>query len=157
MIRNLVTPITTTRYWSGIFESPAFYQEYNSLFGSRRSYNNNSEVFFHTGVDFAGGVSLPIIAPAAGKVVFAGHLTVRGNTVFIDHGWGIYSGFFHQSKLDVKFGDVVTLGQKIGEVGNSGRVNGKDDFPGAGAHLHWELWVNGIQVNPLHWLNEEYP
>jgi murein DD-endopeptidase MepM/ murein hydrolase activator NlpD len=157
MIRDLVSQVTPLRYWSGLFESPAFYQEYNSLFGSRRSYNDNPEVFFHTGVDFAGGVSLPIIAPAAGKVVFAGPLTVRGNTVFIDHGWGIFSGFFHQSKLDVKVGDVVTLGQKIGEVGNSGRVNGKDDFPGAGAHLHWELWVNGIQVNPLHWLNEEYP
>jgi murein DD-endopeptidase MepM/ murein hydrolase activator NlpD len=156
-IFSLTSIITPEKHWSGIFKSPAFYQEYNSYFGNRRTYNDNPEVTFHTGVDFAGGVGLPITAPAAGKVVFAGPLTVRGNATFIDHGWGVYSGFFHQSKIDVKVGVVVTINQKIGEVGNSGRVNGADDFPGAGAHLHWELWVNGVQVNPLIWLNQEFP
>lgn len=157
MITSLVSVITPTKYWTGIFQSPAVYQEFNSLFGTRRTYNDDPTVTFHAGVDFGGGMYLPITAPADGVVVFAGELTVRGNAVFVDHGQGVFSGFFHQNKLMVKTGDFVTKGQQIGEVGNTGRVSGAGDYPGAGAHLHWEIWVNGVQVNPLDWLEIEYP
>jgi murein DD-endopeptidase MepM/ murein hydrolase activator NlpD len=102
-------------------------------------------------------MTLPITAPAAGQVVFAGPLTVRGNTVFIDHGWGVFSGFFHQETILVNKGELVSAGQQIGTVGNTGRVNGAGDYEGAGAHLHWEVWVNGVQVDPLDWLSFEYP
>lgn len=157
LVNSLVSNVTPTRYWTGVFQSPAEYQYYNSLFGTRRTYNGDPKVVFHAGVDFGGGITLPIYAPADGKVVLARSLTVRGNTVFIDHGWGVYSGFFHQNSLKVKVGDFVTKGQVIGEVGNTGRVNGADDYYGAGAHLHWEVWVNGVQVDPLKWLINEYP
>lgn len=157
LVLSLVSEITPTKNWDGIFTSPAYYQEYNSLYGTRRRYNDDPTMYFHTGVDFAGGMTLPITAPAAGRVVYAGPLTVRGNTVFIDHGWGVFSGFFHQQSLLVKEGDYVTQGQQIGTVGNTGRVNGAGDYEGAGAHLHWEVWVNGVQVDPLDWLNFEYP
>lgn len=157
LVLSLVSKVTPTKYWSEIFNSPAVYQEYNSLFGTRRRYNDDPTVTFHTGVDFAGGLTLPITAPAPGQVVFAGPLTVRGNAVFIDHGWGVFSGFFHQDTLLVKVGDFVTTGQQIGTVGNTGRVNGAGDYYGAGAHLHWELWVNGVQVDPLDWLSLIYP
>jgi murein DD-endopeptidase MepM/ murein hydrolase activator NlpD len=156
LIRSFTSVFNPEKNWSGIFKSPAFYQETTSPFGSRRSYNENP-LTFHTGVDFAGGMTLPIYAPADGKVVIAETLAVRGNATFIDHGLGVYSGFFHQNNIFVKAGDVVKQGDKIGEVGNTGRVNGRDDFEGAGAHQHWELWVNGIQVNPLDWLEREYP
>ncbi len=157
LVASLVSSVTPTRYWSGMFQSPAVYQYYNSLFGTRRTYNDNPIQTFHGGVDFGGGITLPIYAPADGKVVLARSLTVRGYSVFIDHGWGVYSGFFHQNSLKVKVGDYVTKGQVIGEVGNTGRVNGSGDYYGAGAHLHWEVWVNGVQVDPLQWLNNEYP
>jgi murein DD-endopeptidase MepM/ murein hydrolase activator NlpD len=157
LIQSLVSTASKNRYWDGIFLSPAYYQEYNSLFGTRRKYNDDPTVYFHTGVDFAGGMTLPIVAPAAGQVVFAGPLSVRGNTVFIDHGWGVFSGFFHQQTLLVKEGDHIAAGQQIGTVGNTGRVNGAGDYEGAGAHLHWEVWVNGVQVDPLDWLSFEYP
>jgi len=157
LVRSLISSVTPLKMWTGIFSSPAYYQEYNSLFGTRRQYNDDPTITFHTGVDFAGGLTLPITAPAPGKVVFAGPLTVRGNTVFIDHGWGVFSGFFHQDTILVKAGDQVVTGQQIGTVGNTGRVNGSGDYYGAGAHLHWELWVNGVQVNPLDWLVQEYP
>lgn len=157
LVKSLISIVTPTRYWKGVFQSPAVYQYYNSLFGTRRTYNGNPEVTFHGGIDFGGGITLPIYAPADGQVVFADELTVRGNTVFIDHGWGVYSGFFHQNSLKVKAGDFVTQGQVIGEVGNTGRVNGAGDYYGAGAHLHWEVWVNGVQVDPLEWLDNEYP
>ncbi|RIK48923.1 MAG: peptidase M23, partial [Chloroflexi bacterium] len=82
-------------------------------------------------------------------VAFAGPWTVRGNATVIDHGWGVYSGIWHQSKIDVQVGQSVNKGDVIGLVGGTGRVTG--------AHLHWELWVNGIQVDPLDWLNQTYP
>lgn len=157
LVLSLVSTITPNRHWDGIFTSPAYYQEYNSLFGTRRQYNDDPTVYFHTGVDFAGGMTLPITSPAAGRVVFSGPLTVRGNTVFVDHGWGVFSGFFHQESILVREGDFIEAGQQIGTVGNTGRVNGAGDYVGAGAHLHWEIWVNGIQVNPLDWLTNEYP
>ena len=157
LVSELISQKTPTRYWSGAFSSPAYYQEYNSLFGTRRRYNDDPKIYFHTGVDFAGGLTLPITAPAPGQVVFAGPLTVRGNAVFIDHGWGVFSGFFHQDTLKVKVGDMVESGQQIGTVGNTGRVNGAGDYYGAGAHLHWEIWVNGVQVDPLDWLYRDYP
>jgi murein DD-endopeptidase MepM/ murein hydrolase activator NlpD len=153
-ILSITSVVTTTRYWNGTFSSPAVYpDEFTSYFGTRRVYKGlNSDLVvegFHTGLDFAGGEGLQIFAPAPGKVVFAGPLTVRGNATIIDHGWGIYSGFWHQSQILVKVGDVVQQGQVIGLVGGTGRVTG--------AHLHWEVWVNGVQVNPFDWLKQAYP
>jgi murein DD-endopeptidase MepM/ murein hydrolase activator NlpD len=153
-ITSIVAPATATRYWNGIFASPAVYpDEYTSLFGRRRVYHGLGTDLvtegFHTGLDFAGGEGLQIFAPAPGKVVFAAPLTVRGNATIIDHGWGVYSGFWHQSQIAVNVGDMVETGQVIGFVGGTGRVTG--------AHLHWEVWVNGVQVDPLNWLNQAYP
>jgi murein DD-endopeptidase MepM/ murein hydrolase activator NlpD len=153
-IYSIVTPATTTKYWNGIFQSPAVYpDEFTSRYGTRRLYHGigtDLEIEgFHTGLDFAGGEGLQIYAPAAGKVVFAAPLTVRGNATIIDHGRGVYSGFWHQSQILVNVGDTVEPGQVIGLVGGTGRVTG--------AHLHWEVWVNGVQVNPIDWLNQAYP
>jgi len=153
-IAAITSPFTPIQYWSGIFQSPATYpDEYTSKYGTRRLYHGiGSELTiqgFHTGLDFAGGEGLQIFAPAAGKVVFAAPLTVRGNATIIDHGLGVYSGFWHQSQQLVNVGDMVTQGQVIGLVGNTGRVTG--------AHLHWEIWVNGVQVDPINWLNQAYP
>ncbi len=156
-VLSLVSNFSPAQLWDGMFQSPAVYQYYNSLFGTRRTYNGSGETTFHTGVDFGGGITLPIYSPASGTVVFAGPLTVRGNTVFIDHGLGIYSGFFHMNNFTVNTGDPVMKGQQIGEVGNTGRIDGTDSYYGAGAHLHWELWANGIQVDPLPWLLSVYP
>lgn len=153
-VTAITAPFTPTRYWNGIFTSPAVYPDcFTSRYGTRRVYkvvNSDTEIpGFHSGLDFCGGEGLQISAPAAGKVVFAAPLTVRGNATIIDHGWGVYSGFWHQSQILVNVGDTVEPGQVIGLVGGTGRVTGP--------HLHWEVWVNGIQVNPLDWLNQIYP
>jgi murein DD-endopeptidase MepM/ murein hydrolase activator NlpD len=145
---------TPAKYWNGIFSNPSAYPDcFTSYYGTRRTYyglDSNLEIQgFHSGLDFCGGEGLPITAPAAGKVVFAGPWVVRGNATIIDHGWGIYSGFWHQSEIDVQVGQVVEQGQVIGLVGGTGRVTG--------AHQHWEVWANGVQVNPLDWLQREYP
>ena len=153
-IISLTSPFTPTRYWNGVFSSPATDPNcFTSRYGTRRTYKVlNSDIVvpgFHSGLDFCGGEGLQIFAPAPGRVVFAAPLSVRGNAVIIDHGWGVYSGFWHQSQMLVNVGDSVEQGQVIGLVGGTGRVTG--------AHLHWDLWVNGVQVNPLDWLNQPFP
>ena len=154
----LSDPVTPERMWNGTFAIPSplpvdYCLETNdcwtSRFGNRRSYNGSAYNRFHTGLDIVGGSGTEIFAPAPGVVVFAGPLTVRGNATMIDHGWGVYSGYMHQSEIKVEVGDQVETGQVIGVVGGTGRVEGP--------HLHWEIWVGGVQVDPLDWLKEEFP
>jgi murein DD-endopeptidase MepM/ murein hydrolase activator NlpD len=154
----LAATASPQRLWDGPFRLPSpLPQDYcletnecwTSRFGNRRSYNGSAYTFFHTGLDIAGGTGTQIFAPARGKVVFAGPLTVRGNATMIDHGWGVYTGYMHQSEILVKVGDQVEPGQVIGLVGGTGRVEGP--------HLHWEVWVGGVQVDPLDWLKQTFP
>ncbi|HSO26832.1 MAG TPA: LysM peptidoglycan-binding domain-containing M23 family metallopeptidase, partial [Anaerolineales bacterium] len=148
----LSTPKTPARLWQGQFVSPApepYSDCHPSYYGSRRSYNGSPYSYFHTGLDYCGGVGTQILAPAAGTVVFAGPLTVRGNATMIDHGWGVYSAYMHQSEIKVEVGDQVSPGQVIGLVGGTGRVTGP--------HLHFEIFVRGVQVDPEVWLAGVYP
>ncbi len=147
----LTATATPQKLWEGIFTSPApapYNDCWPSRFGNRRSYNGSAYTYFHTGLDFCGGVGTQILAPAAGRVVFTGPLTVRGNATVIDHGWGIYSAYLHQSEFLVKVGDLVQKGEVIGLVGGTGRVTGP--------HLHWEIWAGGVQVDPMTWLEQSY-
>lgn len=157
LIYSVVADATPTRLWADTFYTPAsLYAEstyYTSRYGNRRTYIGQGTDLkldsFHTGLDFGGGTGLPITAPAPGIVVFAKDLTVRGQATIIDHGWGVYSGFWHQSEINVQVGQRVEQGDVIGLVGGTGRVTG--------AHLHWEVWVNGVQVDPLDWLERPFP
>jgi murein DD-endopeptidase MepM/ murein hydrolase activator NlpD len=149
-VANLVAPVTPDKLWSGPFVYPVDEPCINSGFGDRRSYNGSDYDFFHSGLDFGTCANnLNIYAPAPGRVVFTGMLTVRGNTVIIDHGWGVYSGFYHQSHILVHIGQKVSAGELISLIGATGRVNGP--------HLHWDLFVNGVQVQPLDWIGNVYP
>lgn len=145
---SLTVPVTPDNLWQGSFESPVpsqFKECWTSLFGSRRSYNGSPYNYFHSGLDFCGTTGTDLYAPAAGKVVFAGPLTVRGNATVIDHGWGVYTAYDHQSEIFVQPGDLVQPGQIIGLGGATGRTTGP--------HLHWEVWVGGVQVDPIDWLD----
>jgi murein DD-endopeptidase MepM/ murein hydrolase activator NlpD len=149
---NLSSQVSLEKLWQGVFSlpvEPVFAVCYASRFGSRRSYNGSDYSYYHTGLDYCGQVGDPIYAAAPGVVVFAGPLTVRGNATMIDHGLGVFTGYMHQSDLLVKVGDRVEQGQLIGRVGNTGRVEGP--------HLHFEVLVGGVPVNPLDWLTQEFP
>jgi murein DD-endopeptidase MepM/ murein hydrolase activator NlpD len=149
-VAAIVSEASPDKYWDGLLSSPAVFPDcFNSRYGNRRSYNNSDYIYLHTGVDFCGGEGLPIMAPADGVVVFAGPLTVRGNATIIDHGHGIYTGYWHQSEINVSEGETVTKGQQIGLVGETGRATG--------AHQHFEVWANGVQVDPIDWLQNIYP
>jgi murein DD-endopeptidase MepM/ murein hydrolase activator NlpD len=101
----------------------------------------------HEGIDVSAPMGSPIEAPAAGIVVDAGWETGYGNTVTINHGFGIVTKFAHASKLLVKTGQRVSRGQRIALVGNSGLATGP--------HLHYEVHVNGRPVNPLKYVLPE--
>lgn len=148
--KEIISKITPEKYWTGVWTCPGYDPTWiTSTFGNRRSYNGGPYSYFHSGIDYGGGTGLEIKAPAAGVVVFAEPLTVRGNATIIDHGWGVYSGFWHQSEFRVKVGDRIEAGQVIGLVGGTGRVTGP--------HLHWEVLVNGVHVDPYTWLNKTFP
>ena len=148
----LAAPATPEKLWDGAL-SPAVDLVYldciTSWYGNRRSYNGSEFIYFHTGLDYCNGSGSSVYAPAPGKVVFAGFLEVRGYAIMIDHGWGVYTAYMHQSELLVQEGDVVATGQVIGITGGTGRVQGP--------HLHWEILVGGVQVDPEPWLAQAFP
>lgn len=145
LLRQVMATVTPDRLLAGLMGLPAA-APLSSPFGSTRNYNNGAFTNLHTGTDFAAASGAPILAPAAGRVVLADTLNVRGMATVLDHGWGVYTGYWHQSERYVALGDVVQAGQVIGAVGSTGRVTG--------AHLHWELWVNGVPVDPMQWVSE---
>ncbi|MGD2252802.1 MAG: peptidoglycan DD-metalloendopeptidase family protein [Anaerolineales bacterium] len=150
VMSTVVAAATPERLWEGVFEFPALYTKaFPSVFGSRRNYNNQGYTTYHSGLDFYGSEGDPIFAPAPGRVVLVQTQIVRGKTTVIDHGWGVYTVYVHQSDILVEVGDFVETGQKIGEVGATGRVTG--------AHLHWEVVVGGVPVEPLEWTEIAWP
>lgn len=137
---------TPRRLWDGFFVRPAG-GPITDVFGSRRSYNGGPAVGSHSGVDFGADAGTPIVAAAAGRVVLAQRLPVRGNGIIVDHGGGVLTGYFHLSEIDVAVGQEVRAGEIIGKVGATGLVTG--------SHLHWEVVVGGYQVNGLLWLRDQ--
>jgi murein DD-endopeptidase MepM/ murein hydrolase activator NlpD len=130
------------RQWDGFFLRPAA-GPLTDVYGSRRSYNGGPPVGSHSGTDIGADAGDPIRAAAAGRVIHAGPLPVRGNATYIDHGAGVFTGYCHQSRIDVQAGQDVAAGEHIGLVGATGLVTGP--------HLHWEVVVSGCNVNALLW------
>jgi murein DD-endopeptidase MepM/ murein hydrolase activator NlpD len=119
----------------------------SSAFSSMRTHPILHMARPHEGIDVSAPMGSPIEAPAAGVVTDAGWETGYGNTIIIDHGFGIVTKFAHASKLLVKNGQRVSRGQRIALVGNSGLATGP--------HLHYEVHVNGRPVNPLKYVLPE--
>lgn len=129
---------------SGRFAEPVSgYLYHSSFYGARRSYNGGPYATYHEGLDFAAYRGTKVYAPAAGIVVVAETLYVRGGAVIIDHGWGVYTGFYHLDSVEVTAGSTVQQGELLGTVGITGLSTGP--------HLHWDLLVNGIWVDPFFW------
>ncbi|MGQ9887912.1 MAG: LysM peptidoglycan-binding domain-containing protein [Aggregatilineales bacterium] len=147
LIENIMSVFNSERYFEEPMGLPAA-ATVISPFGTLRSYNGGPFDRFHTGTDFAGAPGTPVLAAAPGRVVLADMLNVRGGATVIDHGWGVFTGYWHQAELYVKPGDFVTTGQVIGTIGATGRVTG--------AHLHWELWVGGVAVDPMQWVRQSF-
>ena len=114
----------------------------SGLFGSQRIYRGQPGAY-HGGVDVAGATGEPVVAPADGVVILAADhpFTLEGNLLMIDHGHGLNSAFLHLSRIDVKVGDTVAQGQRIGTIGATGRATGP--------HLHWGMKWNEARIDPM--------
>lgn len=143
MLAAIWSQVGPERLWQGRWSLPVG-SVVTSPFGGARDYNSGQLISRHTGMDLRGRIGDPVYAPAAGRVVMAEPLSVRGNAIWVDHGWGLYSGYFHLSRIDVIVGQGVERGTYLGAVGNSGRTTAP--------HLHWEVRIHGRASNPVQWL-----
>lgn len=142
--KKLVTP---EKFWQGAFVRPNA-SRISTEFGVRRYYNGVfAQDYYHKGVDYAGSVGSPVLAPATGQVRLVGReaegFHVHGNVIGIDHGQGVLSILMHLQDIGVEEGEMVEAGQLVGTVGNTGAS--------AGPHLHWGLYVNQVAVDPVPW------
>lgn len=138
-LTNSLWPNETGRVWDGGFLNPRE-GEIATLFGVRR-FMNKIPKNPHTGVDVAAEEGEPVHAPNNGVVALVDDLYYSGNSVVLDHGQGIYTMFFHLSKVLVTPGQQVKKGGVIALVGSTGRSTG--------AHLHWGVRMQGARVDPM--------
>ena len=145
-IAGIYARYTPVKHWQGRFDWPMI-GRITSAYGTRRDYGGRLRSY-HTGVDIVDDDSDAVRTPARGVVVLAERLQVRGNAIIVDHGMGVLSGYYHLSQIDVTKGQQVTRGEQLGLMGSTGLVTGK--------HLHWELRVGGIAVDPVEWTESAF-
>ena len=138
----LTSSVRPERLWSGEFRTPVAGPR-TTGFGDRRDYADG-HVASHSGYDVAAPERTPVLASAAGVVAHAGTYPQRGATLILDHGWGIYTLYAHLSETRVAEGQIVAQGQAVGLVGSTGLSTGP--------HLHWEVRLRGVPVDPDAWL-----
>ena len=114
--------------------------DYTSVFGANRVLNGKSKTR-HLGTDFDGKVGEPIVAAQGGVVVLAEDLFFSGNSVFVSHGLGLFTTYFHMTKIEVKAGQHVSAGALLGTIGKTGRVTGP--------HLHFSTKLWGHYFEPM--------
>lgn len=110
-----------------------------SPFGQRRVFNGSVRSR-HMGLDLRARYGNPIRAPAAGRVALADRFFYQGNAVYVDHGLGLFTAYFHMSSIAVEVGDIVEPGDLLGRGGSTGRSTA--------AHLHWSAYVDGRTIDP---------
>jgi len=136
--------------WEGVFAQPRNTKVFAN-FAESRTYlyqGRPIDTQVHFGYDLAATKHMPVPVANTGVVVFAGLLTIYGNTVVVDHGLGLQTLYAHLSRIGVKPGDRVEKGQEIGRSGTSGLA--------IGDHLHYEVLVHGVSVTPLEWWDAKW-
>lgn len=146
LLKTFKENISETRSWQDPLAPPVS-GCMTSPFGVKRLHNGKPTGEYHGGVDQRTPEGEPIRAVAAGPITFAKQFNVLGNAVGIDHGQGLESMYLHMSRLVVAPGAAVQRGDILGYAGSTGRSTGP--------HLHWVLYVDGINVNPAQWVKLE--
>jgi murein DD-endopeptidase MepM/ murein hydrolase activator NlpD len=136
---DLFAKVRVERLWKGAFLRPVPGQ-ISTGFGLRRVINGQTKNP-HSGVDMRAEEGAPIFASNNGIAILVDELFFTGKSVLIDHGWGIYSMYFHLSEILVREGDPIAKGAVLGRVGSTGRSTGP--------HLHWGIKIRGARVDPL--------
>lgn len=148
-LRGIYEVFDETQHWEGVFQYPVTTTLISAGYGGRRSYNNGPIEIYHTGLDIAAPQGETVSAPAAGVVVFSEELELRGGVIIVNHGRGVMTGYYHLSERLANAGDVVALGQPLGRVGSTGLSSGP--------HLHWDLRIMNVPVDPLPWTQQTFP
>ncbi len=138
--------INTKQLWKGTFVKPLQMNE-NSGFGEHRIFMPGAVHSYHTGTDFPADSETIVSSAADGIVLWVGSLPIHGNTVIVDHGLGVSTVYSHLANFSVKKGDALSVGDAVGLVGSTGRSTG--------AHLHWEVRVLGVPVDPNLWVQAQ--
>lgn len=147
-LRKVWSQVTPKPLWTAPFTLPINdYLSITSTFGDRRSVNGGPYNRYHEGVDFSAYGGTPVLAPAAGQVIVAEELKVRGGAVILDHGLGLHSGYYHLSQVLVEPGQKVSPGDVLGAVGTTGLSTGN--------HLHWDFLVGTTWVDAQAWLAQD--
>lgn len=140
---RIITPLKQVRdpekYFEGAFILPAS-GKITTTFGAIRTVNGSTESTRHSGIDFAAKRGTAVKASGSGRVLYAGKLQLTGNTVLIEHGFGLKTWYYHMDSLKVKTDDMVKQGDTIGTVGSTGFSTGP--------HLHFGMSVGGVFINP---------
>jgi murein DD-endopeptidase MepM/ murein hydrolase activator NlpD len=139
--------LTPEREWAGSFHAPV-QAEISDVFGTSRTFNGKTQSV-HQGLDYAVPEGTPVAALNSGTVLLAQPLFFEGNCVVLDHGQGLLTLYMHLSKIEVKEGEHVTGGQKIGVSGGTGRATGP--------HLHVAVRWEGVYLNPAILLGLQLP
>jgi murein DD-endopeptidase MepM/ murein hydrolase activator NlpD len=142
ILEKAFTDASPQKFWQKSFIIPVE-GKVSTPFGVRRILNNKPKSP-HSGIDFKASLGTPVAASSNGIVAFTGDHFFSGKSLYIDHGMGIFSMYFHLSSISVTKGDKVTKGQTVGRVGSTGRATGP--------HLHWGIRVNNQRVDPLSFL-----
>ena len=150
VLNQVFGQVSEKRLWDGLFDLPLEGGPRTTApFGQRRSYGGGPVTSYHSGHDYGADTGVPVLAPITGTVVLAEPLQVRGKVVILDHGLGVFTGFWHLSQIDVEVGQAVGQGEQVGLVGNTGLSTGP--------HLHWEMRVHNVPVNPIQWTRQVFP
>ncbi len=143
MIALLTSYRLDGRYYQGRLQLPVDYRRRSAGFGDRRVYryyDGQRATAVHSGVDMAAPTGEPVYAAGGGKISFSDDRIISGNSVVIEHLPGVYGVYYHLDNIAVEEDQVVRAGEQIGTVGATGLVTGP--------HLHWELRIGGVPVDP---------
>ena len=135
------------RRWTGPFRVPVEGIG-TTEFGQGRSINGGPVTGQHSGADIANAEGTPVYAAAPGRVAWTGEMPIRGNSVLIDHGDGVITGYHHLSEILVELDQEVTAQTVIAAMGSTGLSTGP--------HVHWELTIYGVNVDPMTWTLRDF-
>lgn len=147
-IRAIYSLYSPDQWWSKPFRQPTK-GRLVSQYGPRRIYNGVDLGSYHSGIDYSAVAGTPVFAAAPGRVTLIKQFPIHGNMIIIDHGRGVFTSYSHLSKTLVKTGQMVDIDEQIGAVGTTGRSQGN--------HLHFELAISGVPVEPSYWMKVLLP
>ncbi len=136
------------KLWSGSFEKPINVKRVATPFGEIRMTPEKGR-YLHKAVDLIDFPRSVVWASEKGRVIIKDRYVMSGNTVVLDHGLGVFSMYFHlEDFADIEIGDLVKKGNPVGKLGKTGYATGY--------HLHWEIRVNNVAINPLQWAEKNF-